>query len=72
MAGDDDDDVRSFDTEHKLHVFYFVTDQMGTNYGANKITSTQQNPMLSRQLSVSACTFLHTFISVILFLYLSE
>lgn len=25
---------------------------MGSNYGTNKITSTQQNPMLSRQLSV--------------------
>lgn len=26
---------------------------MGSNYGTNKITSSQQNPMLSRQLSVS-------------------
>lgn len=32
----------------------FSTDQMSGNYGTNKITTSQQNPMLSRQLSVSS------------------
>lgn len=31
---------------------------MGSNYGTNKITSTQQNPMLSRQLSVVSSTIM--------------
>ncbi|RVE48635.1 hypothetical protein evm_006706, partial [Chilo suppressalis] len=32
---------------------YHPTNQMGSNYGTNKITTSQQNPMLSRQLSGS-------------------
>ncbi|CAH0748970.1 unnamed protein product [Diatraea saccharalis] len=32
---------------------YHPTNQMGSNYGSNKITTSQQNPMLSRQLSGS-------------------
>lgn len=33
--------------------YLVISDQIGSNYGTNKIASTQQNPMLSRQLSVS-------------------
>lgn len=32
---------------------------MGPNYGTNKITTSQQNPMLSRQLSVSGAGYSH-------------
>lgn len=35
------------------HQMYHQNNQMGPNYGTNKITTSQQNPMLSRQLSVA-------------------
>ncbi|XP_053608193.1 uncharacterized protein LOC128673996 isoform X3 [Plodia interpunctella] len=40
-------------TRTDYHHIYHPANQMGSNYGTNKITSTQQNPMLSRQLSGS-------------------
>ncbi|XP_047987922.1 uncharacterized protein LOC125227614 isoform X3 [Leguminivora glycinivorella] len=36
---------------HRLYIS--PTNQLGSNYGTNKITSTQQNPMLSQQLTGS-------------------
>ncbi|XP_026746437.1 nuclear receptor coactivator 2-like [Trichoplusia ni] len=35
------------------HQIYHQNSQMGPHYGTNKITTSQQNPMLSRQLSVA-------------------
>nr|XP_032529713.1 uncharacterized protein LOC116779506 isoform X8 [Danaus plexippus plexippus] len=50
-------------TRNDYHHLYHQPNQMGTNYGTNKLTSSQQNPMLSRQLGVGGNSYaaaLHT------------
>ncbi|XP_060803001.1 transcription initiation factor TFIID subunit 4 isoform X2 [Amyelois transitella] len=44
-------------TRTDYHHLYHQSNQMGSNYGTNKITSSQQNPMLSRQLSGSGAGY---------------